>query len=454
MVNNEDDIEILKSNRNRDILILGNYLYNFSKQNAKNSVWRCRNRNCHGKVRLLTSGCRIYAPHNHNSVQDEINILRIQNEYKKEAKNTSYTNKDIFFKTIIKRNDFLPIKKKSIYKTLGNVRRKYNNEVINNGEIPLHLLFTYNKEEFVRFSSCHDEIQHIYSSLFIEYLSKSNVLLADGTFLSAPDGYSQVYIIYAYYNTICLPVCYFLMKYKSEESYSRNIFALKEKFKLDDPKHIITDNEMGPKNAFKFAFPSSKQFLCLTHFSKNVYAMVIKFGLSNRYTVESRFKNFIGMCKSLVFVPSKNMNACIKKLIVECVSYKDSNVSNFFTLFLKKYFTHANAFYVLKPGLDAVYRLNLNIDLTTNTAEGYNSELNYSLNFKKPSLIVFLKKIAERHAFMENKIRELLKDVIITNSSLKTLEKYEKLKKVINDFDKYVHLDFLRTISDIYGWCY
>jgi hypothetical protein len=66
-------------------------------------------------------------------------------------------------------------------------------------------------------------------------------------------------------------------------------------------------------------------------------------------------------------------------------------------------------FFVLKPGLDAVYRLNLNIDLTTNTAEGYNSELNYSLNFKKPSLIVFFTKIAEIHAFMKKKYVNYLK---------------------------------------------
>jgi hypothetical protein len=44
------------------------------------------------------------------------------------------------------------------------------------------------------------------------------------------------------------------MKYKSEESYIRNTFALKESFELDDPNHIITDNKIRPIKHMLIAF--------------------------------------------------------------------------------------------------------------------------------------------------------------------------------------------------------
>jgi hypothetical protein len=82
MVNNEDDIEILKSKRNRDILIIGGYLYNICRQNAKKCMALPKQK-FSWLVSLSTTGCRMYIPHNHNTIQDEINVLKIQNVYKK-----------------------------------------------------------------------------------------------------------------------------------------------------------------------------------------------------------------------------------------------------------------------------------------------------------------------------------------------------------------------------------
>jgi hypothetical protein len=63
-----------------------------------------------------------------------------------------------------------------------------------------------------------------------------------------------------------------------------NIIALKEQFKLDDHKHMTTGKHSRPKKSFKTAFLSVNQTFCLSHFSKNVNGMVIKFVLCNEHT--------------------------------------------------------------------------------------------------------------------------------------------------------------------------
>ena len=92
-----------------------------------------------------------------------------------------------------------------------------------------------------------------------------------------------------------------------------------------------------------------------------------------------------------------------------------------------------------------------NVPLATNAAEGYNSAKNYSLNFKKPSLIELLKNLREEHAIIDNNI----KDIVLNGVDVKKYEtetKYNNILNVLNIYDRLFDLDCLEAISDIYSW--
>jgi hypothetical protein len=63
------------------------------------------------------------------------------------------------------------------------------------------------------------------------------------------------------------------------------------------------------------------------------------------------------------------------KLTIFIVLLQESKISNFYNAFIKKYLHLSSGEYVINQELNAVFRLENNIDLTTNAAEGYNSEL-------------------------------------------------------------------------------
>jgi regulator of replication initiation timing len=137
----------------------------------------------------------------------------------------------------------------------------------------------------------------------------------------------------------------------------------------------------------------------------------------------------------------------LKKVVA---SYSDFNARNFYSQFLSRYFEYKNCKYDKKLQYDAVFRLQNSISLTTNECEGFNSDLNYTLGFKKPTLIELAKLLRQRHAFSEEKLNECMMNKNFSLKNKKTKEKYEYLIRIIDSYDCFVVLDFLKTTSKVY----
>lgn len=203
MSNNEFYIfEILKSKRGKENVYYNGYIYNFSHKNDSGSVWRCQSRKCHGRLKITESEKIVLQQHVHTSVTD-IELLKVKNSYKEAALTTTYSNKELFLKTVLEKNINIDIQKKSVYKTISNVRKKQKGVIFGSDEVPFHLTVTNKNQYFVRFKSFNDNIKLIYTNEFLEYLCNSKIWIADGTFLSAPIEYFQTYVIYAFYLGKC-----------------------------------------------------------------------------------------------------------------------------------------------------------------------------------------------------------------------------------------------------------
>ncbi|OXU17570.1 hypothetical protein TSAR_012880 [Trichomalopsis sarcophagae] len=88
----------------------------------------------------------------------------------------------------------------------------------------------------------------------LKVLSRIEFWLADSAFDLCPDMFGQIYTIHGLYENTCLPLVYFLLTRKDEETYRRVLQELKKLRKDLNPKKIMMDLELAAHNAFEAEF--------------------------------------------------------------------------------------------------------------------------------------------------------------------------------------------------------
>ncbi|EEQ81347.1 hypothetical protein NCER_102255 [Vairimorpha ceranae BRL01] len=101
--------------------------------------------------------------------------------------------------------------------------------------------------------------------------------VCDGTFKSAPSGFSQVFIIHFSYHQEFMLLLYVLLPGKSLSDYNRMICEVKSlllnQFKI---KNLICDFEISIRLAFKNNFPGINISHCLFHFGQILWRNLAK----------------------------------------------------------------------------------------------------------------------------------------------------------------------------------
>lgn len=444
-------MKFLKSTRGKDLLIKDNFVYNHEKTSEDCTSWRCKVRTCQGRLKVYNNGQILTVQHNHDPPETEVENIFARNRCIEKVAKTNYSNKEIFKDEILRKCSLTDIKKKSFYKTMSNNRKKKLNQNLEANDIPFHLKYTYNNFLFTRFCTINESIKMLYTDKFLQFLNFSDEWIADGTFLFCPKENFQLYVIYGKYLKNTYPFVYSILNDKKETTYLELFEKISSKLHFYCPKFLIIDMEKSAYNGFSRIFPTTKIFFCLTHFAKSVMNSVKKFALSYKSSIDKTYKEFFDMVKSLVFIPEKFFILELEKLEKLCIEFNDPNLSAFLLNFQKNHCDYENNVVIkLKDEYYAYFRLQNGISLTTNAAEGNNSDLNYSINFKKPSLVTCIEKLIEKQAFVEHKMNEnLLKTRPQTNY---TMEKYNLLLNTISDYFSYNGLDLLRKISFIYRW--
>lgn len=450
MEENHDEYKTTKSKFGREMILHNGFVFNFGQLGKGFSSWRCKVRSCTARFHVYDEGGIKCSQHNHDPKYGETDRIVLNNEIKKVALLTEYDNKKIYSDVFLKKNWNVIVKRKTIYKNISNMRKK-TDSISPDEKIPYNQTFTYKKEKFVRIQEEQKTISY-YTDKFLEYLKKSNIWIADGTFLSAPKEFMQVYVIYCQYLNLYIPIQYILMENRQEILYMDVLTDLKKKIDYHEPNYLIMDHEKAVINAFKTVFSKTTVFFCITHFSNNIFASIKKHSLSNFYSADFKFKELIGMLKSMLFLPDRFINSILTLFEQQFLAFDDISIGLFFNNFKKSYFSYTEtAGYDILPEYKCHFRLLNKIPLTTNIAEGYNSILNYSINFKKPSLIEITKRLIDRQAFVEDKISETLKQAETEEKKL-TVLKYNKILQILKNFDGYCGLDGMRALSLVYKW--
>jgi hypothetical protein len=218
---NDSEYKITKSKFGKDIVIREGFIFTYKNTGKDLICWRCRLRTCPAPLHIYNNGVRKLRLYNHKAKPDEAEAQILYGVIKQKALMTVSSNKQIYNNEVLKKNLNVKVNRNSIYKTISNIRRR--NNVITNDDniIPINLQYTYKKKFFIRFvkeSEKCEQCVFYYTDEFMQYATKSDEWVADGTFLSSPREYSQLYVVYTKNLNKFIPFVYILMKDRKEIS--------------------------------------------------------------------------------------------------------------------------------------------------------------------------------------------------------------------------------------------
>ena len=142
----------------------------------------------------------------------------------------------------------------------------------------------------------------------IDMLVLSQYWLADGTFKTAPDLFSQVYVIHGLRggpNPIqhghLLPSLFVLLPNKSQATYMRIWQQVKVLCPNSQPTQMIMDFEKAAINSFEQVWPDTFIKGCVFHLTQNVWRKVQSEGLQSEYNQDEELAIRIRLLPALAF---------------------------------------------------------------------------------------------------------------------------------------------------------
>ncbi|KAG0420564.1 hypothetical protein EQH57_0093 [Dictyocoela roeselum] len=398
-------IKIFKSQKNHKKIVFEGYIYNFDRKCLRNLSWRCYKKGCTGRI-LTDFEIKIVLKkydHWHEIEEEKICRILMNNKLENIISNEnigfdSALNKVITEEPAIKINDINNLNNIRDYYT-RRLRRKKENEYNNNEKILEIYKYTFSNEKFLQNVDSDPENGYLFfcSETAKNILNKAKILMADGTFYTSPQGYSQVYIIYTIYFGKSVPQAYILMKSKSAICYDK-IFAFLKNLTNTNPEYFIIDYEITSHNIIRKYWINVKLRGCVFHFSQIITRFLLQNNLLPLYRTDSSFKNFVKYLIFLAYVPEEFVKSEFDKI---CELSNKNNEFEKISIFFRDNFINnsKNSKNKCISFWSANERILKDIPTTTNTCEAYHRHLNSKVSRKNQKLgkiIDILKKEEQR----------------------------------------------------------
>lgn len=454
---NKCDYIMLKTKRNCEKIYYNKYFYVKDYLKNQKQYWRCHYRGCKG--RLITEDIENSKKfqengfHNHIESNDNLQMLLLNEKIKNMAEKTQYPGNKIFQMVTKKENiNNIPlIKKENVYKNILNVRKR-NSININSETNLFQTIRTWRDENFCYYDSGSLDSERIIiftTTENIVHLNNSKIWLADGTFKVVPREYTQLYVIFGKIFEKHYPLIFILMKSKNENSYLKFLSVLKEN-NVKFPKYIILDFELASYSAFKKSTNDTIFYFCMFHYGQCIWRKLRDEGHSQKYRSDIDFKILIRCFLSLSFVPTEHVQMEFEKLKSIFKNNQNYNLTNFINYFEKNFIISKK--YPIESW-NSYHRILENVDLTTNSAESFNSRFLKFFDQCHSGLITFIENLKNVQSQTEQDIRyTLCNPTILTTEKKQNIYKLNKIKEVCLKYHEYYDIYYLKSISNLYHW--
>ncbi|KAG0440202.1 hypothetical protein DMUE_1911 [Dictyocoela muelleri] len=433
-------------------ILYKNYIYNYFKETENMVFWRCSKRSCSGRIRtdLNIKTVLFQTKHWHQEEKSKITRLDINNKLKEVALTTN-ENFDNALISVTEGIDLKNLKNISNINSLRDYfvrRRKSKNLplITNNDNILEMYKYTFDNELFLQYiNNSNENGLIIFSTEYnLNILKKSKIWLCDATFYTSPQDYSQIYIIHGTYFNKILPLCYVIMKNRTENSYKLLFDIVKSKINME-PQYIVVDFELAQYNAIWHTFTNTVINGCVFHYSQIIVRYLQKTNILSKYSNDSDFRKFVKYMIYLSYVPTNRVLCEYNKILL--MKKENNEYNDFSNYFYEQFILNSRK----NPTKDinfwsASKRIINSIPTTTNSCEAYHRYLNSKINRKRPELgkiIDIFKKEEKRSKIIINNLKggkinikdnkcKNIQNIILNYNFYENYEFFESLEELIN----------------------
>lgn len=300
-----------------------------------------------------------------------------------------------------------------------------------------------------------DRVIILGTKMSVEYLEKSQIILMDGTFYTAPSLFYQVYTIFGLAGVgnsrRAFPLVFSLMTSKTVNVYRKMIQDLKSycvKLDLDfHPRFIMTDFEQSVIRACKEEFRESRHG-CLFHLGQVLFRSISKSGLRGLYGTSADFANQVRKFIALAFLKPEEIKSAFEDLAAGMPD--DDQTQNFIDWFEKNYIgvtSTRKTFEALFPSsFWSIYDLvELGLPRTNNAVEAWHRRFKILVEAAHPGIVKITGKFKEELHYQENQISRVKRGE--EDCSTTKFFKREKIRSIFDSKSTKTVDDYLSAIS-------
>ncbi|PIC18515.1 hypothetical protein B9Z55_024379 [Caenorhabditis nigoni] len=142
------------------------------------------------------------------------------------------------------------------------------------------------------------------SSLALEVLENSEILLTDGTFAVATPPFRQLWTIHAKFGDSTIPVVHVLMTFRGIDDYKHALEKIKTYIPNWNPTDYLGDLEIGQRKAVSDVFQGIRTSFCYFHLLQAWYRQLKKLKQDDltRYGEKNIFKLFTFLLR-ILYIP-------------------------------------------------------------------------------------------------------------------------------------------------------
>lgn len=278
----------------------------------------------------------------------------------------------------------------------------------------------------------------------LEFLCKSEIVYAGGTFSYCPSFFTQLFTIHGLVNDDYVPLVFCLLKDKEIETYKKALLYVVQKCLrlnlLFNPQLITIDFEISMHRAVLLVWPSIIIVVCRFNLIQSWYRKIQELGLTSEYNVNDWLKNTFG----IPFLHPSEVSDCFTFDFMSDIP-NDSNYAKYADYLLENFIDESSVF---PPGVWASHTTALK--QTTNNCESFHSHFNEKCYKAHRSIFTFIN-ILRDHVQTDNyikmnsidmKVRSVAKRIVEKNRLINTLKAMENYRK--NEIGRYT---FVKTVS-------
>ncbi|XP_042210753.1 uncharacterized protein LOC121858377 [Homarus americanus] len=287
--------------------------------------------------------------------------------------------------------------------------------------------------------------------LNLQLLAFKDHWLCDSTFDSAPVGF-QLYTVHVMLDeSHTIPLVYCIARNKTQATYDLIFSTLKQVRPDLNPVSATSDYERAALNGITTCFPNTNIFGCFFHYGQCLWRQIQGLGLQTWYN-DPRKALIVKSVQALAFVPVSDVTESFNEFVSALDDETDELLSEFLGYFEATWIGVVQRGRRRRPAFELrlwniLERNTQGLPRTTNSFEGWHRGFEQRMAITHPTVCRLVSKLRKEQSDWELTIEQTAAGMVLRKPKKKHQILNTRLKSVIEKYEEYPRIDFLRAIA-------